>query len=396
MVQNVGTIEYEVDARTGSILEAERQVDRSTKAMEQDFNRADQSVNRLNTTVKQTPAAVRQANQSLNRVRTIAGQAGFQLQDLAVQIQGGTNAMVAFGQQGSQLAGAFGPGGAVFGAIIAIGAAIFTTLNPSIEESTKSLAELNEEALQFLGRAQQIEAIAGQALLSDLEQQAVLLSGELQTVNTQIDSFARRLGDAAEEEPEFRELIRTSERLNKELAGVTQNADDVRQRIQGLTDGTIENEKAVSTLVSALQSEAEVLGLTRRETALLVATKRGATEADIASINASFDLIDSYNQQAAALKNLQATQSAGIEGPVQGQAGRDASTRAGLLQESDPAAAIREQEFARIEALREGRDNFLITEQEDSMQRDIAEEERTAQAIRAGSKLNQTSLHLTI
>jgi hypothetical protein len=49
------------------------------------------------------------------------GQAGFQLQDFAVQVSMGQNALVAFGAQASQLAGFFGAGGAVAGAAITVG-----------------------------------------------------------------------------------------------------------------------------------------------------------------------------------------------------------------------------------------------------------------------------------
>ena len=48
-------------------------------------------------------------------------QVGYQVQDFAVQVQGGTNVMVALGQQGSQLLGIFGPYGAIAGMILAIG-----------------------------------------------------------------------------------------------------------------------------------------------------------------------------------------------------------------------------------------------------------------------------------
>ena len=47
-------------------------------------------------------------------------QVGYQVGDFAVQLQGGTNAFVAFGQQGSQLLGIFGPMGAIAGAVLAI------------------------------------------------------------------------------------------------------------------------------------------------------------------------------------------------------------------------------------------------------------------------------------
>ena len=48
-------------------------------------------------------------------------QVGYQVQDFAVQVQGGTKVMVALGQQGSQLLGIFGPAGAIAGMILAIG-----------------------------------------------------------------------------------------------------------------------------------------------------------------------------------------------------------------------------------------------------------------------------------
>jgi len=51
-------------------------------------------------------------------------QAGYQVNDFIVQIASGQNALVAFGQQGSQLAGIFGTGGAVIGAVIAAVAAL--------------------------------------------------------------------------------------------------------------------------------------------------------------------------------------------------------------------------------------------------------------------------------
>ena len=49
---------------------------------------------------------------------------GFQVQDLAVQIGSGTNAVVALTQQLPQLAGGFGPVGAAIGAVVAVGGAL--------------------------------------------------------------------------------------------------------------------------------------------------------------------------------------------------------------------------------------------------------------------------------
>ena len=51
-------------------------------------------------------------------------QTGYQLGDFAVQVGGGTSALQAFGQQGSQLLGIFGATGALLGAAVAIIAAV--------------------------------------------------------------------------------------------------------------------------------------------------------------------------------------------------------------------------------------------------------------------------------
>ncbi|RDA68357.1 tail protein (tape measure) [Hafnia paralvei] len=73
-------------------------------------------------------------------------QAGYQVQDFVVQVQGGQSALVAFSQQGSQLAGAFGPGGAVIGAIIALSTVIAGTLITSLNGGKNAMDALKDAA----------------------------------------------------------------------------------------------------------------------------------------------------------------------------------------------------------------------------------------------------------
>ena len=76
-----------------------------------------------------------------------AQQVGYQLQDFAVQVQGGTNALVALGQQGSQLLGIFGPAGALAGAALAIGTAILRPLldaEAAAEQFAKNMKKTTE------------------------------------------------------------------------------------------------------------------------------------------------------------------------------------------------------------------------------------------------------------
>ena len=77
------------------------------------------------------------------------GQLGHQVQDVAVQLQMGQNAMLVFGQQGSQIASLMGPNGAIIGAVLAVGAALATSFVPSVmgaRDATKLLAEAAEKA----------------------------------------------------------------------------------------------------------------------------------------------------------------------------------------------------------------------------------------------------------
>ena len=124
--------------KTDGVVTAEKQLD--------DFSAS--ATNATNATNKLTPAvsgmdkaALAAASRGLSKTRQIAQQAGYQIQDMIVQIQGGTSAFVAFGQQGSQLAGAFGPSGAVVGAFIALGSVI-ANMAFNARGATEDLKEL--------------------------------------------------------------------------------------------------------------------------------------------------------------------------------------------------------------------------------------------------------------
>ena len=71
-------------------------------------------------------------------------QVGYQVQDFAVQVQGGTSMLVALGQQGSQLLGIFGPAGAIAGMILAIGTGLVGALLAA-GDATKKLSENTEK-----------------------------------------------------------------------------------------------------------------------------------------------------------------------------------------------------------------------------------------------------------
>lgn len=102
---------------------------------------------------------------SFRKLRGAAGNIGFQLQDIAVQAQAGTDAFIIFSQQGSQLASAFGPGGAVLGAVIAVAGALGGVLFNAFNEASGGAKSFGD-ALSELNKIM-IESESGTVTLTD-------------------------------------------------------------------------------------------------------------------------------------------------------------------------------------------------------------------------------------
>lgn len=147
------------------------------------------------------PALATTTQQAGNRVgelRNVVGQAGFQLQDFAVQVQGGTSALTALSQQGSQFLGVFGPAGAAAGAALTVGILAAQLLgmgetaeqaNKRIEEGfkanqrageelTRVIRELSGELLTAAERAARLANAQREVLVTEGEQQIFRLSNE--------------------------------------------------------------------------------------------------------------------------------------------------------------------------------------------------------------------------
>lgn len=81
------------------------------------------------------------AGKSTGNFRNIMQQGGYQIQDFIVQVQGGQSALVAFSQQGSQLASVFSP---VAGAVLTIATVIAGTLIASLGNGKNAVDALKE------------------------------------------------------------------------------------------------------------------------------------------------------------------------------------------------------------------------------------------------------------
>ena len=114
---------------------ASPQLTTALQAAQQSTDRVSQSLASHGQVVERTTASLSSHAQAADRVSggtrnlgQVMGQAGFQIQDFAVQVQGGTSALTAFSQQGSQLLGVFGTGGAIAGAVLTVAAALLGDL----------------------------------------------------------------------------------------------------------------------------------------------------------------------------------------------------------------------------------------------------------------------------
>jgi len=111
-------------------------------------------------------------NGFLNRNKSFFQQAGYQVGDFAVQVGGGTSAVTAFAQQGSQLLGVLGPMGAIMGAVLAISAPLAGSFLRNAEDAATfddSLKALKEsiEALKEADTALQANFGADYGQLAD-------------------------------------------------------------------------------------------------------------------------------------------------------------------------------------------------------------------------------------
>ena len=184
----------------------------ATKAVDQFTNKVEQSRRGLNQYGENMGKATRDTRKF---AMTGLQQAGYQVGDFAVQVGGGTSAMVAFGQQGSQLLGIFGPMGAVLGAVVAITAAVGNAFMKSAEEASdfakategldSAMSSLSLETMTTKGAADFLKEEYGKVSESTIKAaeaqalyNAVLAQNKLNNASVALRNFAIDINKAAE------------------------------------------------------------------------------------------------------------------------------------------------------------------------------------------------------
>ena len=155
----------------------------------------DQGMHRAQKSTKQFQDTTKKAQGQLRMMRGGLGQLGHQVQDVAVQLQMGQNAMLVFGQQGSQVASLFGPNGAIIGAVLAVSAALVTSLAPSLFGATEAMKMLDQASKELVDNYDDLtdaEKAYAKSIAGKSEEEYVKIIKKLENTNRGlIDTYIR-------------------------------------------------------------------------------------------------------------------------------------------------------------------------------------------------------------
>ena len=237
---------------------------------------------RLSKQANVTAGSARNLSNSTSGMGRSAGMAGIQVQQLVGQVTAGTNPLIAFSQQATDLG--FVLGVPLAGAIVGIAASIGTVLLPAIFEADEAFAEfsrriksitqdfkvINEETKAELIRKQTDEVKkAGKAFadqeaevekleqgLAILQQRLQRLPGEQIVLNREIARFEKNIESAKTKAAELSlvadDQARKLAELKNELGGVARNQVEV-------TATGITTTKVITRGNLALEREAAII-----------------------------------------------------------------------------------------------------------------------------------------
>ncbi|MET2898066.1 phage tail length tape measure family protein [Vibrio rotiferianus] len=211
-------------------------------------------------TIKTVDAQFKGFDKSVTRS---LGNVGYQIQDVAVQAQLGTSAMVIFTQQGSQIASAFGPSGAIIGALIAVAGIIGTTLFNATEETNLEIDKLIEGTLKLTSAK---KALYELRLAERLDEETQAYQNQL----TKLQSLEAEQKRLLEERPRelagvdkaTRTVAKSYDYLSGTYTEITKSSEDFDKALD-------ENNKKIIIATAALEDKSLAIDKTKEAQAAL-------------------------------------------------------------------------------------------------------------------------------
>lgn len=210
-----------------------------TRADTTGAKQAAQSMDNLAASGVRAETGTKAAGKGVASAGQIAQSAGFQVQDFAVQVAGGTSALTAMAQQAPQFLGVFGPGGAIAGALIAVGAIALKVFNGMADDSANAaekaafLAETIKEVSDTASKAVGEDIDFGLKQIDDAATAALNLIGAFDGVTDAANAAALATISNAEKirqaEVEIRKLRGEQVDEIKEIASATEAESAMRE-----------------------------------------------------------------------------------------------------------------------------------------------------------------------
>ena len=223
-----------------------------------EVERLGKAYGRTKTQIDRTTASMTGIRKNTNRMNATIQNAGYQFGDFAVQVQSGQNVMVAFSQQGAQLAGLLpGVAGAVTGVALVIGSSLaralmesnglFKSFGERVKGVEEAVNDLTTSASNFAASlredvAPEIKAFNETVFGRDLQKTAEETSKVLDTLSKKVENQLKgavmlRNSQAAILERPF--VISRQKKLDK-LLGTEETVkalEEVKAALESIDDG---------------------------------------------------------------------------------------------------------------------------------------------------------------
>ena len=283
------TLNIGINVVAGPAKKALNDVSKATGDLSESIGRAQKSTRKLGNQFNGTAVATNKFAKGAMQ------QAGYQIADFAVQVQNGTSAVQAFGQQGSQMLAVFGPAGAILGAVVAVGSALTTVLigvagaSKDLSSQTQTTAKIFEEfdsSLSSLSSRMDTE-------LSSSTQKLEQTFGSLASQAKEVISELRKLDKARA----FSSLVASMGKAGVETKSITLDAERLSKHLQAIDDlseGAFKTkviEEFRKTHNKTVKQARELVDINKRLTRVLYDQRKQNTAED-------------YIAQAAALSDL--------------------------------------------------------------------------------------------
>lgn len=247
---------------------------RGMELLQREFDQTKTRIERQTTAVRDMNVVQADATSFFQRNQSALQQLGYQTGDFAVQVQGGTSAVTAFTQQGSQMLGILGPMGAIMGAALAIGA--------PLAASFFSAAEGAEDAEDGVD--------AFKSALDDYTRYSEL-------ARTSTSDLRAEFGEFADEVRENAHYL-ASVSMNKALTALGGAVEPFREGFRDAIGDLREFERAVEDFKRAEQQQAAGMATSEQVLLMREAMEVAGDEADDSA--AALGLMRSQVEQVAA------------------------------------------------------------------------------------------------